>query len=172
MELGLRGERSAQSFALAVRWGDGDDLPDGMATLRSADGTVQPWDPERWKQQLDAHPPLLPHAALDRVISGLPSQLFDAFDRLLGLEVAHVADDSLRACAKTAGERLQAEKSARSALQAAIESSDIADLLPFAAALSRPTSQTQLLRKALIALGAGAAGSSLRCRPIRTSRRD
>ena len=155
VELTLLTERSDKPITLAVAWAPGDDLPEGAATLRRPGSVAQPWDPHRWRSELDAHPPVLPYSALRQVIGGKQSELFDAFDKLLGLGSAEAVDRQLMDGVKAADVRLDREKIARKAVRSAIEASAIDELMAILPASSKRSPTPEPLRAVLHTLGAG-----------------
>ncbi|NYE48860.1 energy-coupling factor transporter ATP-binding protein EcfA2 [Spinactinospora alkalitolerans] len=109
VELFLPGDAEAATVHRA--W-QGEDVADSRAELRSSSGTTT-LSSLGWEQGLSLYRPFLSYSELGQIISGRPSDMYDAVATILGLEALSTADKRLRERAKrldTAVKQVNAEK--------------------------------------------------------------
>lgn len=162
----LRAERGASPFTLAVEWGQGDDLPGGKSTVRRKGLPTETWDPARWRAEISSGQPLLPYSSLRRVIDGKPSELFDAFNALLGLGALKSLDDQLREREVIVKGLLDALRDAHQAMISAAEHSGLVEIVALLPDLRRRTASPDSMRVALQVPGAGSARSAAPALPF------
>lgn len=128
--ISLRGAQDGVDSTIAVEWGANDQFDVARRTIKPAGAQVAVV--ERWLAALEVFPPLLPYAALDAVVSGTASALFDAFDGLLGLADLERAVKAVGVHESVATALLDTEKRAQEEAGAACRASGIADLVALA----------------------------------------
>ncbi|WP_326655938.1 AAA family ATPase [Streptomyces anthocyanicus] len=79
-----------------VRTWEGEDFDDSRGELRRPGHGRVPLDQAGWEQPLANFRPFLSYADLDRMISGKPSQMYDAIATILGLGQLSAAESRLR----------------------------------------------------------------------------
>lgn len=127
-ELSLIAEQATHGFTLGIMW-EPDDSPAGGTTFVQRDGEKrQQWDPTNWNAQCSAHPPTLASDALERIVNGKQSELFDAIHQLLGLELCDQIDRSLLARDRELKGAQDTEKQAKTNAVEAAAASEIPEL--------------------------------------------
>ena len=81
----LQGTVDTTDTTLTHRWAETDDVGAGATTVLRKGATPEPWSPSTIADAMGSFPPLLPYARLGAAIRGKQSELFDAFNPLLGL---------------------------------------------------------------------------------------
>ncbi|GLW17642.1 hypothetical protein Stsp01_43850 [Streptomyces sp. NBRC 13847] len=110
VKLAIEGDTGRST--LARTW-EGDDFGDSQAELKRPGHGRAPLDQVGWKQALRDFRPFLSYVDLDRMISGKPSEMYDAIATILGLGQLSAADGRLRQEAKALED---AEKAAKAEL--------------------------------------------------------
>ncbi len=95
IEVKLAIEGDAGRSTLTRVW-KGDDFGDSEGELRRPGHGRVPLDQVDWKQALTDYRPFLSYVDLDRMISGKPSQMYDAIATILGLGHLSAADSRLQ----------------------------------------------------------------------------
>ncbi|GHF56936.1 AAA family ATPase [Streptomyces sp. NRRL_ISP-5395] len=112
IEVKLAIEGDAGRSTLTRTW-EGDGFGDSQAELKRPGHGRALLDQVDWKQDLQDFRPFLSYVDLDRMISGKPSEMYDAIATILGLGQLSAADSRLRREAKALEE---AEKAAKAEL--------------------------------------------------------
>lgn len=99
IEVKLAIEGDAGRSTLTRTW-EGDGFGDSQAELRRPGHGRASLDQLDWQQDLRDFRPFLSYVDLDRMISGKPSEMYDAIATILGLGQLSTADSRLRAEAK------------------------------------------------------------------------
>ena len=146
----LRGSHDAVDSTIAVEWGVNEEFDVQRRTIEPVG--AQAGVVERWLGGLESFPPLLPYAALDAVVSGTASALFDAFDSLLGLADLEraVKDAGVQESAATA--LLATEKGAREEAVGACRASGDADLVALAELIATRGSDANAIAERVVNL--------------------
>ncbi len=119
----LQGTIDKTETTLTHRWAESDDIGAGATTMLRKGATPEPWSSSTIAEAMGSFPPLLPYARLGAAIRGKPSELFDAFNPLLGLADMERMERAL-AGRLSAAEALgkTADAAAKTARQAAAQS--------------------------------------------------
>ncbi len=119
----LQGTIDKTETTLTHRWAESDGIGAGATTMLRKGATPEPWSPSTIAEAMGSFPPLLPYARLGAAIRGKPSELFDAFNPLLGLADMERMERAL-AGRLSAAEALgkTADAAAKTARQVAAES--------------------------------------------------
>ncbi|WP_329026214.1 AAA family ATPase [Streptomyces sp. NBC_01423] len=112
IEVKLAIEGDAGRSTLTRTW-EGEGFGDSQAELKRPGHGRALLDQVDWKQDLQDFRPFLSYVDLDRMISGKPSEMYDAIATILGLGQLSAADSRLRREAKALEE---AEKAAKAEL--------------------------------------------------------
>ncbi|WP_371797850.1 AAA family ATPase [Streptomyces albidoflavus] len=112
IEVKLAIEGDAGRSTLTRTW-EGDGFGDSQAELKRPGYGRAGLDQVDWKQDLQDFRPFLSYVDLDRMISGKPSEMYDAIATILGLGQLSAADSRLRREAKAFED---AEKAAKAEL--------------------------------------------------------
>lgn len=114
---------------LSVSWASDEGFSDGERIVagpaQPTEGPAPAWLEEDWADQLELYPPLLPYTELAALVDGKPSELFDQFDRLLGLGVLENADATIGKEVKAAKALLTAAREAKKRAEAVCSESDL-----------------------------------------------
>jgi len=124
IRLGMRRADDHVETTTSIDWRDGDDFKGGHRSVTQPGESDAPaWATCDWRVPLDLYPPVLPYTELGAVVGGRLSELFDQFDRLLGLGVLDDASAAAGKLAKQADElgatESRLKKSATDAAQTA-----------------------------------------------------
>ncbi|WP_247701808.1 AAA family ATPase [Streptomyces sp. F63] len=93
VKLAIEGDTGRSTL---VRTWDGDDFDDSRGEFRRPGHGRVPLDRVDWKQALTDFRPFLSYVDLDRMISGKPSQMYDAIATILGLGGLSAAESRIR----------------------------------------------------------------------------
>ncbi|HLL35868.1 MAG TPA: AAA family ATPase [Streptomyces sp.] len=93
IKLAIEGDKSRSTLTRTWR---SEDFDDSEGVLKRPGHGRIPLDQVDWKQALTDYRPFLSYVDLDRMISGKPSQMYDAIATILGLGHLTAADDRLR----------------------------------------------------------------------------
>ncbi|EMF50892.1 MULTISPECIES: AAA family ATPase [Streptomyces] len=119
IEVKLAIEGDTGRSTLTRTW-EGDDFDASQAELRRPGHGRAPLDQADWKQALRDFRPFLSYVDLDRMISGKPSEMYDAIATILGLGQLSAADGRLRQEAKTLEDADKAAKAELPGLKEAL----------------------------------------------------
>ncbi|WP_411091910.1 AAA family ATPase [Streptomyces sp. 049-1] len=119
IEVKLAIEGDTGRSTLTRTW-EGDDFDASHAELRRPGHGRAPLDQADWKQALRDFRPFLSYVDLDRMISGKPSEMYDAIATILGLGQLSAADGRLRQEAKALEDADKAAKAELPGLKEAL----------------------------------------------------
>jgi DNA repair exonuclease SbcCD ATPase subunit len=119
IEVKLAIEGDTGRSTLTRTW-EGDDFDASRAELRRPGHGRAPLDQTDWKQALRDFRPFLSYIDLDRMISGKPSEMYDAIATILGLGQLSAADGRLRQEAKALEDADKAAKAELPGLKEAL----------------------------------------------------
>ncbi|MCX3286838.1 AAA family ATPase [Streptomyces sp. NEAU-H22] len=119
IEVKLAIEGDTGRSTLTRTW-DGDDFDASRAELKRPGHGRAPLDQADWKQALRDFRPFLSYVDLDRMISGKPSEMYDAIATILGLGQLSAADGRLRQEAKALEDADKAAKAELPGLKEAL----------------------------------------------------
>jgi recombinational DNA repair ATPase RecF len=119
IEVKLAVEGDTGRSTLTRTW-EGDDFDASRAELKRPGHGRVPLDQADWKQALRDFRPFLSYVDLDRMISGKPSEMYDAIATILGLGQLSAADGRLRQEAKALEDADKAAKAELPGLKEAL----------------------------------------------------
>ncbi|MFD8765124.1 AAA family ATPase [Streptomyces mirabilis] len=107
VKLAVEGDTGRSTLTRTWR---GEDFGDTEGELRRPGHGRVPLDQVDWKQALTDYRPFLSYVDLGRMISGKPSQMYDAIATILGLGHISAADDRLRQQEKELNDAVKSAK--------------------------------------------------------------
>ncbi|MFF7123347.1 AAA family ATPase [Streptomyces sp. NPDC008240] len=119
IEVKLAVEGDTGRSTLTRTW-EGDDFDASQAELKRPGHGRAPLDQADWTQALRDFRPFLSYVDLDRMISGKPSEMYDAIATILGLGQLNAADGRLRQEAKALEDADKAAKAELPGLKEAL----------------------------------------------------
>lgn len=117
-------ERTGSKASVGVQWTAGAELSDCRRWSQIHGEVQQPVDALGWDQSLVTHRPLMSYDELGGLLEDGPSALYDALNRLLGLDEIADADRRLKQAEKQLGARRKAADDNRTQLKRALDASD------------------------------------------------
>jgi AAA domain/AAA domain, putative AbiEii toxin, Type IV TA system len=149
-------------------WKDGADLPGAETTVIEPGGRRAGLADLGLARALRLYRPFLTAADLGKLLSGTPSDLFDALDDILGLDALTAADKRLMAAAKPADTAVKECRATRTALVATLAAVDDDRARRAALALSARMPDLDVVEAILRAPGeAGPDETVAACRRLR-----
>lgn len=117
-------DRSGSSASVAVGWAAGAELKDCRRWSQIYGQPRQSVAAWGWDQALVAHRPLMSYDELGGLLEDGPSNLYDALNRLLGLDEIADADSRLKQAEKRLGSRRKSADDTRTQLRQTLDASD------------------------------------------------
>lgn len=115
--------RSGSAVALGVDWAAGAELGDAQRWSQIKSQRREPVDAIGWDQALVTHRPLMSYDELGGLLEDGPSSLYDALNRLLGLDEIADADNRLKDAETRLGGPRKAANDGRTQLIRALDDS-------------------------------------------------
>ena len=118
------GERDGSSAAIGAEWKEGAELSDCRRWSQIRGEKREPVDSLGWNQALITYRPLMSYDELGGLLENGPSNLYDALNRLLGLDEIADAESRLKEAEKRLGVPRKTANESRTQLVRELEASD------------------------------------------------